>query len=118
LAALFALDQNFPEPIVAALDDYIVEAELVPVRLIDPQLAELDDWELLLALHHDARPWAGLVTTDSGILSQPVAVDQALRCRSGRRSDGGAVRPSASRRFRGEAGIRPPRRTRRRAWAR
>jgi hypothetical protein len=68
---LFALDQNFPESIVTALDEYIVEAELVPVRLIDPQLSELDDWELLLALHHHERPWEGLITTDRGILSQP-----------------------------------------------
>jgi hypothetical protein len=71
LAALFALDQNFPEPIVAALDEYIVEADLVPVRTIDRQLAEMDDWELLLALHHHARPWDGLITTDSAMLRQP-----------------------------------------------
>jgi hypothetical protein len=70
LPRLFALDQNFPEPIVAALNDYILEAELVPVRHIDTQLAEIDDWELLLALHHHRRAWDGLITTDSGMLSQ------------------------------------------------
>jgi hypothetical protein len=69
--ALFALDQNFPQPIVDALDAFIPEAELVPVRSVDPLLAELDDWELLLALHHHARPWDGLVTTDSGMLNLP-----------------------------------------------
>ena len=67
---LFALDQNFPEPIVAALNDYIVEAELVPIRDIDPQLAEIDDWEVLLALHHHDRDWDGLITTDRGMLTQ------------------------------------------------
>ena len=28
---LFALDQNFPQPIVDALTEYIIEAELVPI---------------------------------------------------------------------------------------
>lgn len=69
---LFALDQNFPEPIVEALDDFIPEAELVPLRQIDPLLvAEIDDWQVLLALHHHARPGDGLITTDSGILNLP-----------------------------------------------
>jgi len=78
LPALFALDQNFPEPIVEALNEYIVEAELVSVRDIDPQLAEIDDWEILLSLHHHERVWDGLITTDSGMLGQPreVAVVQ------------------------------------------
>jgi hypothetical protein len=72
LAKLFALDQNFPEPIVQALDDFIPEAELVPLRQIDPLLvAEIDDWQVLLALHHHAQPWDGLITTDSGILNLP-----------------------------------------------
>jgi hypothetical protein len=69
--ALFALDQNFPQPIIDALDAFIPEAELVPVRAIDPLLAELDDWTLLLALHHHIRPWDGLVTTDSSMLKLP-----------------------------------------------
>lgn len=71
MPALFALDQNFPEPIVEALNEYIVEAEFVSVRDIDPLLAEIDDWEILLSLHHHERGWDGLVTTDSGMLRQP-----------------------------------------------
>jgi hypothetical protein len=55
--ALFALDQNFPEPIIQALDGFIPEAELVPLRDVDPLLAENDDWEVLLALHHNEREW-------------------------------------------------------------
>jgi hypothetical protein len=70
LPALFALDQNFPEPIISALNEYIVEAELISVRDVDPLLAEVDDWEILLALHHHERPWDGLITTDSGMLNQ------------------------------------------------
>ncbi len=69
---LFALDQGFPQPIVSALDAYLTsEVRLVPVGVIDERLPELDDWELLLALHHDAEPWDGLVTTDDNMLNQP-----------------------------------------------
>jgi hypothetical protein len=72
LAALFALDQNFPEPIVVALNEFIPEVELLPLRDIDPVLtADIEDWEVLLSLHHHDRPWDGLVTTDSGILNLP-----------------------------------------------
>jgi len=70
--ALFALDQNFPEPIVNALNEFIPEVDLVPLREIDPALtAEIDDWEVLLALHHHDRPWDGLITNDHGILNLP-----------------------------------------------
>jgi UDP:flavonoid glycosyltransferase YjiC (YdhE family) len=72
LPALFALDQNFPEPIWRALDKYILEAELVPLREIDPLLVvDMEDWEVLLALHHHNRPWDGLISADSGILNLP-----------------------------------------------
>ncbi len=33
-------------------------------------MPDLDDWELLLALHHHADAWDGLITTDSSILNQ------------------------------------------------
>ena len=39
----FALDQNFPEPIVDALSTWL-EAELVPIRRIDQRMPTLDDW--------------------------------------------------------------------------
>jgi hypothetical protein len=68
---LFALDQNFPLPIVEVLSEYMAEAELVPIADIDSRLADLDDWEVLLALHHHERGWDGLITTDSGMLSLP-----------------------------------------------
>lgn len=68
---LFALDQNFPLPIVAVLRDYMVEAELVAFEAIDPRLSVLDDWEVLLALHHHGRAWDGLITTDASMLRLP-----------------------------------------------
>jgi len=64
---LFALDHNFPQPIV----DFQVEAELVRIDRIDHRMPDLDDWKLLLALHHHPQPWDGLITTDSSILRQP-----------------------------------------------
>jgi hypothetical protein len=68
---LFALDQNFPQPIVSALSEFMVEAELVALTDIDERLTELDDWEVLLALRHHEREWDGLLTTDTGMLSLP-----------------------------------------------
>lgn len=68
---LFALDHNFPEPVLLGLAKAIPMAALVPVRTIRSELAEMDDWELLLALHRDERPWDGLVTNDTGMLSLP-----------------------------------------------
>jgi hypothetical protein len=67
---LFALDKNFPRPIVDVLSDFQADATLVSLDEIDPRLSTLDDWELLLALHHHDRPWDGLITTDSSMLSQ------------------------------------------------
>jgi hypothetical protein len=68
---LFALDQNFPQPIVSALSEFMVEAELVALAEIDERLIDLDDWEVLLALHHHEQDWDGLLTTDTGMLSLP-----------------------------------------------
>jgi len=42
-----------------------------PDRLeLDRRLADLDDWQVLLALHHHERPFDGLITTDDSILNQ------------------------------------------------
>jgi hypothetical protein len=67
---LFALDRNFPQPIVDVLSDFQIDATLVSLDRIDKRMSTLDDWELLLALHHHADPWDGLITTDSSMLAQ------------------------------------------------
>lgn len=67
---LFALDQGFPQPLIDAATPYFLDVELVPIRRIDTRLAELDDWEVLLALHHHERPFDGLITTDDSMLNQ------------------------------------------------
>ena len=66
---LFALDHNFPEPVLGSFAALLPMVELVPIRAIDPAWAELDDWELLLALHRHERPWDGLITNDEAMLS-------------------------------------------------
>jgi hypothetical protein len=78
---LLALDQGFPQPIVAVLAEYITEATLVPFAEIDERLATVDDWEVLLALHHDERAWDGLVTTDDGMLSLPRELSVLMQTR-------------------------------------
>jgi len=50
---LFALDQNFPKPIALAFAEFLPFVELVPVRDIDPAMADLEDWDLLESLHKD-----------------------------------------------------------------
>lgn len=68
----FALDQNFPEPIVDGLVDWLAsDAQLTPIRRIDERMATLDDWEVLQALHADDIEWDGLITTDAKMLSLP-----------------------------------------------
>lgn len=68
---LFALDHNFPQPILAAMSDALPQVELVPVRDIDPSFANLDDWELLRELYRHERQWDGLITNDDAMLSLP-----------------------------------------------
>jgi hypothetical protein len=69
--ALFALDQNYPVPILSTLSEYMPEAELVPVSEIDTRLTDVDDWQILVALMHHGRPWAGLITHDLDFLRSP-----------------------------------------------
>jgi hypothetical protein len=66
---LFALDHNFPEPVLAAFASVMPMVEVVPVRLIESSWAQLDDWELILALHRHPRGWDGLITNDDAMLS-------------------------------------------------
>ena len=72
MARLYALDQNFPQPIVDSLRDWLeADAELTPIAEVHPDMATLDDWQVLPALHTDERPWDGLITTDARMLNLP-----------------------------------------------
>ena len=78
---LFALDHNFPQPIVDALADFQSDAELVRISEIDSRMADLDDWEVLLALHHHDREYDGLITTDSSMLNLPRELSVLIQTR-------------------------------------
>lgn len=68
--ALFALDHNYPSPIIEQAKPYLSGVELVFIGDIDARLPEFEDWELLLALHHHAREWAGMISNDTSMLDQ------------------------------------------------
>jgi hypothetical protein len=68
--ALFALDHNYPAPIIEQAKPFLADVELVFIGEIDPRLPEFDDWELLLALHHHSRDWDGMITNDTSMLDQ------------------------------------------------
>lgn len=53
----------------------------MPIQDIDDRMPDLDDWEVLLALHHHAREWDGLVTTDSNMLWLPRELWVLMRTR-------------------------------------
>jgi hypothetical protein len=66
----FALDHNFPAPVLAAFAVLMPKVELVPLAQIDGELAKLDDREVFVALHRQ-RAWDGLVTNDDKLLALP-----------------------------------------------
>jgi hypothetical protein len=68
---LFALDQNFPQPLVDAAAPFFRGVRLLPIWTVNRRMADLEDWEVLLALHHHELPFDGLITTDSSMLNQP-----------------------------------------------
>jgi len=67
----FALDHNFPAPLMRSFAALMPRVELVPIAEIEPALAELDDWELFVALHRHEQPWDGLITSDDKLLALP-----------------------------------------------
>jgi hypothetical protein len=78
---LFALDHNFPQPIVDVLVGFQVDAELVRIDEIHDAMPDLDDWEVLLALANHPRRWDGLITTDRSILNQPLELSTLIQTR-------------------------------------
>jgi hypothetical protein len=76
-----AIDQTFPTPLVNALDRFLAEVELVPLRRIDNRLNGLGDRELIVALHQ--LGWRGLVTANHKMLRVPATVAALLATRMG-----------------------------------
>ena len=77
-----ALDQNFPTPILAALAEFIVDIDLIPLRKIDQRLSTLDDRTLVIALQQ--LGFEGLVTNNYKMLknrrSWQQSSPQSSRC--------------------------------------
>ena len=71
------IDQNFPEPIVDALSPQIPDIDFLPVRKINPSLAEAGDRELLLTLHNLKYTW--FVTLNYKMLRNPVELAAILK---------------------------------------
>lgn len=63
------LDHNFPVPILDCLHEFIVDVHLLPLRRIDERLADLDDRQLVIALHQLGYP--GFVTSNYKMLQNP-----------------------------------------------
>lgn len=74
-----ALDHNFPIPIVRAMSDAVVEAELSPVSEIDSRFVRLDDAALVHALAR--RGWSAMVTCDANMLALPSVLARILQTR-------------------------------------
>lgn len=72
----FALDQNFPEPILSCLDRFIIDIQLVPLRAIHPDLPDMSDRRLLVVL--DQISWPGLVTNNHKMMQNPSEIAALL----------------------------------------
>ena len=66
------LDHNFPEPILSCLEQFIPDARLLPIRRIHPDLPQLEDRRLLIALHQ--MGFRALVTNDYKMLKNPLTL--------------------------------------------
>lgn len=72
-ALRFALDQNFPTPLINAVCGYLpAELELRSLREIDARLSDLDDRPLFIALHQ--LGWDGLITNNYKMLDVPTEI--------------------------------------------
>lgn len=71
------LDHNFPEPILNAVSPWINEVNLIPIRHINVQLAELQDRQLLIALYQ--LGYSGLVTNNYKMLHNPAELAAVIK---------------------------------------
>ncbi|MCY4631415.1 MAG: hypothetical protein OXE75_11125 [bacterium] len=73
------LDENFPEPILEALERWMGDIQLLPLRTIDPRLTGLDDRRLLIGLSQ--LGFEGLVTLNYKMLRNPSELAAVLKTR-------------------------------------
>lgn len=72
----FALDQNFP-PLLSGVETLLPEVDIVAIRDIDHRMPQLDDRQLVVALHQ--LDWHGLITNNYKMLWQPVEIAAILK---------------------------------------
>ena len=71
------LDHNFPQPILAALSEWLGDVELLPIGRIDPRLTNLGDRQLVVALYQ--LGYEGLVTNNYRMLQNPVELAAVIK---------------------------------------
>jgi hypothetical protein len=71
------LDHNFPTPILDCLQNFIPDVTLLPLRRIEPALADLDDRNLVIALHQ--LGYKGFVTSNYKMLQNPRELAAVLK---------------------------------------
>ncbi|MDE0169105.1 MAG: hypothetical protein OXK16_14530 [bacterium] len=71
------LDHNFPQPILAALSDWLGDVELLPIGHIDGRLTNLRDRERILTLYQ--LGYRGLVTNNYRMLQNPVELAAVIK---------------------------------------
>ncbi len=86
--ALFALDHNYPAPIIEQAKPYLSGVELVFIGDIDPRLPEFDDWELLLALTSLLAPHLASPRSGDSRAAPAEAITQISSSRSSPRRPG------------------------------
>jgi hypothetical protein len=72
LTPRLVLDQNFPAPILSAvnLDRWLPEFEIVSVRDHDPRLSrDFEDWQVILGCSQSGA--VGFISTDAAMLDNP-----------------------------------------------
>lgn len=74
-----ALDQNFPEPVLDCLVQFLPDLRLVPLRRIHPALTDMPDRRLLLAL--EGLGWPVLVTNNHKMMQNPSQIAGLLKTR-------------------------------------
>lgn len=71
------LDHNFPTPILDCLQGFMPDVTLLPLRRIEPALADLDDRNLVIALHQ--LGYKGFVTSNYKMLQNPRELAAVLK---------------------------------------
>ena len=79
-AVRIALDQNFPTPIIDCIAPFIPDVAFDHVQKIDPRLCQLDDWQLIVALHR--RGYRALASNDYHMIDEARVASAAAQTKT------------------------------------